>query len=764
MSKLFIDNNGVQVPVAELGLISSKEQTIIGNAQRDLILRTAGNVAIQVGNKFYSLLGNTDGSVTTDRNSTIILTNVSDIDGIPIPEDGTFVYITSTNSLYVVSGGVYRLITSSDPSNPNNGAQKIYLSYLEEQTLTGDDKYRVALNLGSIVDTFDDLLEFNTSELYPNQIVFVVARQRHYIYTGGEPSDSTSWSELYIHKTGGTVTGDLTVQNILRVDQDYLSNYYDPTTFKGFYLGKEPTKGLAIWNNDDVNIATIDGSSQIKFLTNTSDQANVMNPLIIGGNSVGVGGLINYGYRFSVSGNTLLNTVDIGDTVSSTNFISGMTGVGFSLYGSNEKTLEIDNLIVRKSLSVTNSTQYESKGVNGSYISGNEVIITSVEMVDEYLHYLDATKVGLALADGSPYSLYDRYKYYYGEDETGNYGLYQSILFGDRDSSGNLAPYTLYNINPDDGSLVTPQGKYSFDSGTNTFIEDSNGNLVLFTVATYKIKLTRNDIAVNDLLIYKRWDVDGNVTKDSYLLVYDVTDEGVFVYATNEPLLNDKFVHVSKTLIQYDKDSIDQVDNINNFGDIIYSAYYEDIENPDGQLLTYTTEFWDEDIRTKIGNLKSSYDLDLDIPDNTIGFYSDNAYIRGNIVANKLILGGDLTWDGTTLIIQDLETIKNRTITGSNGLTGGGTLFTNNIVIEHGTSSWVDKTDLTGATVISNLVVDDYGHITDWETRDIPFPTLPDITMNGGDMEFRISGDLLMKLNSTGLYLKSGVEVYPNNF
>ena len=42
--ELSIDSNGIQVPVAELGLINSKEQTIFGNANRDLILRTLGNV------------------------------------------------------------------------------------------------------------------------------------------------------------------------------------------------------------------------------------------------------------------------------------------------------------------------------------------------------------------------------------------------------------------------------------------------------------------------------------------------------------------------------------------------------------------------------------------------------------------------------------------------------------------------------------------------------------------------------------------------
>lgn len=38
------------------------------------------------------------------------------------------------------------------------------------------------------------------------------------------------------------------------------------------------------------------------------------------------------------------------------------------------------------------------------------------------------------------------------------------------------------------------------------------------------------------------------------------------------------------------------------------------------------------------------------------------------------------------------------------------------------------------------------------------------IAINGSDLEFKIGGVVLMKLNTSGLYLKTGIEVYPNNF
>jgi hypothetical protein len=62
--------------------------------------------------------------------------------------------------------------------------------------------------------------------------------------------------------------------------------------------------------------------------------------------------------------------------------------------------------------------------------------------------------------------------------------------------------------------------------------------------------------------------------------------------------------------------------------------------------------------------------------------------------------------------------LKTTSITGNNGLTGGGS-FAGNTTIGHGLKSWVDKATLSGPTVVSNLTIDTYGHPTDWTTRDL---------------------------------------------
>lgn len=71
----------------------------------------------------------------------------------------------------------------------------------------------------------------------------------------------------------------------------------------------------------------------------------------------------------------------------------------------------------------------------------------------------------------------------------------------------------------------------------------------------------------------------------------------------------------------------------------------------------------------------------------------------------------------TSSSISDVGTIvqgSGITLTGTltNRLVGSG-----NLTIDHADTSSFSKSSLTGATVISNLTVDTYGHITNWSTR-----------------------------------------------
>src|SRR5690606_38149167 len=81
-------------------------------------------------------------------------------------------------------------------------------------------------------------------------------------------------------------------------------------------------------------------------------------------------------------------------------------------------------------------------------------------------------------------------------------------------------------------------------------------------------------------------------------------------------------------------------------------------------------------LNTVIGNLNEVIDTDFGLNNtNQFGVYSINSYIKGEAILNSLTLGTELTWDGTTLEITDLETLKSRDIIAGNHLNGGGNLF-----------------------------------------------------------------------------------------
>lgn len=64
---------------------------------------------------------------------------------------------------------------------------------------------------------------------------------------------------------------------------------------------------------------------------------------------------------------------------------------------------------------------------------------------------------------------------------------------------------------------------------------------------------------------------------------------------------------------------------------------------------------------------------------------------------------------------------------------------TSDFIINHSTSGWLAKTALTGAFVISNLSVDDYGHIADWTTRELTLADLGFVAFDPSTIEATLS-------------------------
>jgi hypothetical protein len=60
---------------------------------------------------------------------------------------------------------------------------------------------------------------------------------------------------------------------------------------------------------------------------------------------------------------------------------------------------------------------------------------------------------------------------------------------------------------------------------------------------------------------------------------------------------------------------------------------------------------------------------------------------------------------------------------------------TSDLLIEHPESGWTSKTDLATNVVISNLTIDSYGHIEDWETRELTLADLGFVAFDPSTIE-----------------------------
>ena len=350
MNKLFIDDNKQSVPVAELGLILGKSQVVFGNLERDLILRTAGNVKVQVGNKFFDfpLNVNADNTSTTIGGNTKVYMTQFDFNNSTFPSNGTLVYVVESQSFYIAVNGSYVLLSKVNPSN-NGGT--MYLSYSGSQNLSGGNKYQLFLNAGYIIDELNDVLSLDSSETYPNQVILSLSEGKHFrLIDANNPNLVGSWKELYLSTTGGSIEGSTIINGDLRIIGDYpFENVTTTSTdFKGYSLGNNFNEGAAWWyNGTTVNFSNQSIGGVTRFVTRGANSN--FTPLQISGPNVGIGN-IDYGYNFTVSGSSYVTgNLTVGGSVSSKNFRAGEDGIGFSIYKDSTDlwVLEVDSLITR---------------------------------------------------------------------------------------------------------------------------------------------------------------------------------------------------------------------------------------------------------------------------------------------------------------------------------------------------------------------------------------------------------------------------------
>lgn len=738
MSKLYIKDNDINVPVASLELLLNKQQAVIGNEDRDMILRTAGNIKIQVGNKFYDLpftstdIQGGDGGTIITGAKVVIINEAASLTSITYPGQGSFVYAKDTKAFYIAIDGGYIQLNSST-GGPGGG--KIYLSFDETQSLTGAQKYTVNLNAGNLINRLADVAGLSPDKVYEGQVVFATEEGKHYQLIDKNSSTLTSsWRELYLSLvTGGTIFGNVNIKDsALIIDSTFNSPYLpaNASNFTGVFLGgNDYTNGLGVWNTgqDIIFSNQLGATSAYKFITGNT--ANYNTPMTILGNSVGIGGPTNYNYSLAVTGPSMFNGKSyFPGGLKSPDFYSGINGAGFdvSVDSLGKWTLEIDRVITRESADA-NKKQYKTQALDGSLIFNFSITVIEsdlIESIDVNIRgsaagkYLDTAGTVMHLVDKTRWVEVTRIPIANLQDD-GPTKVTELIQLGygigDKTSSNTVVGYQTYGKNADNTYSAIP----------------STVKVDTIRVFELVVNAAVSGFVVGDLLFYKEWDVNKFQFQAIYAEVVKINEASITVYCYNNATImsTNTLIKIGNRFTQEcfiqlnssDKHSpyIEVIDSIDSFNDFIENYYYstfdtEDISDMENNI------FFKNQVRVKAGLLADIVDTDLGLTAvEQAGLYSDNAYIKGNFVGYKMILGTELDYKNGILRIKDLETIKSRNITGAEGLHGGGNLFVSDIIIKHDAKTWVNKADLTGGNVITNLSIDTYGHPTNWTTRQL---------------------------------------------
>ena len=675
MAGLYLDTPKNKVQVAELALIGGKQQMVLGGLEQDLILRTAGNIQIQVGNKFYPLTytvqSNNSATITSD---TTILALESDLKDLVYPGDGNYVFIQEDNAFYITSNNTYIKINgaiSGGKGVPIVGSTTLYLSYTDAQKLTGSNKLTLILNTGQI-STFNDIVNYTKNDVYINQLLYNISTSKYYVLTDiNNPSIQANWQELFLSLiTGGNILNpvsisvngsNLTNNSALHIAGNAPQLFTIPTAPTSlFSLGAiDYSTGLANWtNNGNVyyQLLNDDYHSEFSFITKTPTGSN--NLLNLSNNTVGINAPVDYNYNLIVGGNTnfLGSLVQTGNTKSS-DFLHGQTGFSISKDSSNLWTIETDNLIVRNKL--TFQPQYQTYSINGAQIASNDIVITYVDFVETFPIYIHANISGKYLnTSGTVRTLSSRATNAYvihipiaNLDTPGATQSYELISLaygiGDYYSGPTLDTTTTYNKDIST-TYYTPTGNIDYSGGS--FIAGTT-LLQINAISVYYIN-TSTTLSVGDLLYYKAWNSSSQFTYDLRAQVVLIGATGYYIYVYDGATITSdtRFTKIGNTAgtgAFLQTNSMDQLNPFNelasgitSFNNFIQNYYYStSTDYPD--TFDFVQDNWTNllNTRVKIGDLSNmiggSIPTFLGLTTQQYGLYSDNAFIKGSFIINN---------------------------------------------------------------------------------------------------------------------------------
>lgn len=256
-----------------------------GSSNSDYLIKTKGQVKIQIGNKFIDLIK--DGKINIDNKFIYQVDSINDIG--------------SKNGIYVTSDELVYLKTNNNIINLVGEAGISFVSFMAEQDTTSEQKQIALKNIGFIYENQEEVPD----TVVNNGIIYITSEQKLYIVRNGILSEyNTSFpnplTEQFVIAKNNTDEGALVIRG------DGNTNSIKFNTF-------------TIYN--DENLAILNSENGIRIIVDSSIIAELLR-----------------------NGTTVYNTLNCNSIQS----IGAADSNGFKLYMLEGKAvLEVDQLIVR---------------------------------------------------------------------------------------------------------------------------------------------------------------------------------------------------------------------------------------------------------------------------------------------------------------------------------------------------------------------------------------------------------------------------------
>ena len=258
----------------------------IGDQNSDFLIKTKGQVKIQWGSKFIDLIK--DGKINSDSKFIYQSSSVGEKEGIyVIEENGEF--------------QIYLKIIGLDAIPLAGQFGTSYVSFLEKQETSSEEKYQALQNIGFIYPDIQSIDDYSLKD----GIVYIESKQKLYIIKNGNVSE-------YIASIPNTIQGQFIISKE--------SSEKGSLLIKGEGINNSISfDNMVIYNEDSNSI--IDSNENIQFRINNNKYLVINNKQSIFYNKV-----ISSSFQSSYDGMS-----------------------GFKLYTLNGKgILEIDKLVIRE--------------------------------------------------------------------------------------------------------------------------------------------------------------------------------------------------------------------------------------------------------------------------------------------------------------------------------------------------------------------------------------------------------------------------------